>query len=287
MVPDMAFRTGYERFKRHGEAFLIVSPKSLLLHMANAEAIRHVAMRREQFPKWTATYGILRQFGENVLTSEGQVWRTHRKVTSASFNERNAALVFREAILQTQGMLRTWTARAGEPLRTVERDTMRLALNIIGYVGFGLRLLWPGQTLPPGSNPTLVKYASLEAPPGHKMSFVDTMSSLMENILLLLLTPKWLLRILPSARARQSADAYDDYIKYMDEMLEDKMDEARKGDRVEEGMDLMGQLARTAYRDSADEKAPVLTRDEIIGNAFIMFVAGHETTANTLHFGMV
>lgn len=184
-------------------------------------------------------------------------------------------------------MLRTWTTGCrGEPLRTLDHDTMRLALNIIGYVGFGLRLLWPGQALPPGSDPRLVKYASLDAPPGHKMSFVDTMASLMDNILLLLLllTPKWLLRVLPSARARRSADAYAEYVKYMDEIMEDKLDEARAGDRADEGMDLMVHLARTAYR-SAD--APVLTRDEIMSNAFIMFVAGHETTANTLHFCMV
>lgn len=73
MVPDMSFRTGFERFKRHGDVFLVVSPKTRLLHLANAEAIRHVALRREQFPKWTDDYSIMRQFGENVLTSEGQL----------------------------------------------------------------------------------------------------------------------------------------------------------------------------------------------------------------------
>lgn len=260
--------------------------------MANAEMIRHVTLRREKFPKWTASYGILRQFGENVLTSKGQVWRTHRKVTSASFNERNAALVFREAILQTQGMLQTWTdaASAGEgPLRSVERDTMRLALNIIGYVGFGLRLLWPGLRLLARADRRLAKYASLEAPAGHKLSFVDTMSSVMDNILLLLVTPKRLLRALPVRRAQVAADAYGDYIKYMDEMMEDKIDEARKGGgRASEGMDLMGQLARATYgREAGDEGKAKLTRDENIGNAFIMFVAGHKTTANTLHFAMV
>lgn len=50
-------------------------------------------------------------------------------------------------------------------------------------------------------------------------------------------------------------------------------------------MDLMGQLARTSIQ--ATEKDAVLTRDEIIGNAFIMKLAGHETTANTLHFTFI
>ncbi|PNY29878.1 Cytochrome P450 [Tolypocladium capitatum] len=293
----MAYRTGFERFRRHGEAFFIVSPSLPILMVANAEVLSHIATHREKFPKWTTPYAILRQFGgENVITSEGQVWRMHRKVTSASFNERNAAVIFREAIVQTQGMLRTWMGPTGvrkETLHTVDGDTMRLALNIIGYVGFGLRLLWPGQTLPAGSDPRLVKYASLEAPAGHKMSFADTMAGLMENIMLLLLAPKWLLRALPSKRTRLAADAYEDYVKYMDEMMEEKMEEARKGDGADEGMDLMGHLVQTTYKagqgGSGDNgrSRTVLNREEIISNAFIMFVAGHETTANVLHFAMV
>ncbi|KYK60677.1 hypothetical protein DCS_01815 [Drechmeria coniospora] len=293
MLPDMSYRTGFRMFRRHGEAFLVVSPQSLLLHVANAELIKHMATHREQFPKWTASYSILRQFGENIVTCEGQTWRTHRKVTSPTFNERNSALVFREAIIQTQGMIRTWVGPSGptkETLRTLEKDTMRLALNIIGYVGFGMRLLWPGQTLPPTADPGLLKYGSLDAPAGHSLSFVDTMSSVMENLLLLLVLPHWLLGILPWPRAKESVVAYADYIKYMDELMEDKLEEARAGSHAE-GMDLMGQLVRTTYAareaSSAKGAVPVLGRQEIIGNAFVMFVAGHETTANTLHFAMV
>lgn len=192
MIPDFSYRTRHEWFARVGEAFFVVSPGRLLLMLDNAEAIRQVTLRREQFPKWTETYSILRQFGENVLTTEGSVWRMHRKVTSSTFNEKNAALVFHEAIRQTQGMIRMWTGVKG-PMYSLEHDTMRLALNIIGYVGFGMRLLWPGESLPEGTDPKLAKYGSLEPSEGHLMSFADTMAILLENILLLLLTPKWAL----------------------------------------------------------------------------------------------
>ena len=53
-------------------------------------------------------------------------------------------------------------------------------------------------------------------------------------------------------------------------------------------MDLMGQLAQSKYGEkAAKDKGPKLDDSEIIGNAFIMTVAGHETTANTLHFALV
>ncbi|OTA02437.1 Cytochrome P450 [Trichoderma parareesei] len=288
MIPNFAYRTRHEWFAKLGESFLIASPGGLLMMTDNAETIRTVTLKREHFPKWTAVYSILRQFGENVLTTEGSVWRMHRKVTSASFNERNAALVFREAINQTQGMLRMWTGPSGEtrkePLRTLQHDTMKLALNIISYVGFGMRLLWPGETHPAGTDPKLLKYGSHEPTAGHKLSFTDTMELLLHYLLLLLIVPRWILRMLPFENIKKAVLSYDEYVSYMNELLDEKIDEARKGEHVE-GMDLMGQLAKSSF--GTDTKEATLTRDEIIGNAFIMFVAGHETTANAIHFTII
>ncbi|KAL7930818.1 cytochrome P450 [Trichoderma chlorosporum] len=287
MIPNFAYRTRHEWFAKLGEAFLIASPGGLVMMTDNAETIRTVTLKRELFPKWTAVYSILRQFGENVLTTEGSIWRMHRKVTSASFNERNAALVFREAIAQTQGLLRMWTGPTGtrtEPLKSLQQDTMKLALNIISYVGFGMRLLWPGEVHAAGTDPKIVKYGSHQPSDGHKLNFTDTMEILLRYLLLLLLVPRWILRLIPAKSIKQAVISYDEYVSYMNELLDDKIEDARKGEHTE-GMDLMGQLAKSCF--GTDNKDATLTRDEIIGNAFIMFVAGHETTANAIHFTII
>jgi cytochrome P450 len=168
----------------------------MVMYTDNAEVIRQVATRREHFSKFTEPYAILSIFGDSVLTTEGPSWKMHRKVTSASFNERNAALVFAVAIQQAQGMVGQWLGKGEQRSRTitaVDADTMRLALNIIGYVGFGLRLLWPGQTLPAGMDTRLSKYSALEPAEGHTLSFIDTIVQLLDNVLLLLIVPSWLL----------------------------------------------------------------------------------------------
>ncbi|KAH6985792.1 cytochrome P450 [Ilyonectria sp. MPI-CAGE-AT-0026] len=294
LIPGFSYRTRHERFARHGDVFIIVSPGMLFVMVCNAEAIRQITSRREHFPKLTETYEILRQFGDNVLTSEGAVWRMHRKVTSASFNEKNAAIVFKEAIRQAQGLLRTWTGPTGERKETInslDRDTMRLALNIIAYVGFGLTLLWPDEKLPAEVNLKFAKYGSLEPAIGHKLSFVDTIATMLEYILMLLLVPRWVLRLVPSKKAQLAADSHEDWTKYMRELLDEKIEEAGRGDRVE-GMDLMGQLVRSSYgagqkTGEAVPKKGTLSREDILGNAFIMLVAGHETTANAMHFILI
>lgn len=63
-------------------------------------------------------------------------------------------------------------------------------LNIISYVGFGLRLLWPGQSLPADADARLAKYAALEPASGHTVSFATALAETMDSLLMLLITPK-------------------------------------------------------------------------------------------------
>lgn len=302
MIPDSCYKFGKERFTRHGETFLLVSPGSVTVHATSPEVIRQITSQRDKFPKPIENYHMLKIFGNNVVTTEGMVWKTHRKATSATFNERNAALVFREIIEQMQGMIEGWVDPLGnrsEPLTTLSADITRLTINAISYVGFGLRLLWPGQTLPPDIDPVAAKYSSLDPPPGYSMNFVDTLIELMNYVIPLMLIPGWMLRILPLKSVRRMARAQTNYLKYMDEMMNEKIELVQNGTQTEEGMDFMGQLVKGSYgqkptagslKQTVGGKlvtAPVLTRDEILGNAFIMFVAGHETSANTIHFTMI
>ncbi|KAF4837199.1 Cytochrome P450 3A11 [Colletotrichum tropicale] len=303
-IPNWSYELLHEPFARHGETFMIVSPFQILILTDSAEAIHQITQQREKFPKLVETYAILKQFGENVLTTEGAAWRMHRKVTSATFNEKNAALVFAESIKQAQSMTQKWLGADGKGTKTIEtldHDTMRLALNIISYVGFGMRLLWPGQVLPAGTDPKLTKYSSLEAPPGHTMSFVDAIAEMLEHILVLLLVPRWLLKRLPFKYTKLAMDSHDNYVQYIDELMQDKIEDLQKGDHGDAGMDLMGQLVRSKYGNAGeinggangivskgkDSKIPQLSKSEITGNAFIMLVAGHETTANAMHFGCI
>jgi cytochrome P450 len=288
-----------KRFTRHGDTFALVSPGAIMIHTANADLVKQIIASRDKFPKPCDIYRMLRLFGENVVTTDGNIWKTHRKATSASFHEKNSALVFREIIEQTNGLISTWVDSIGnriEPLASISADISRLTINVIGYVGFGLRLPWPGQVLPPTSNATTAKYASLYPPPGFSLSFADTILRMMNNILLIILLPYWLLRLSPWASHRLAASAYSDYVKYTGEMMDEKIEAVRNGVQVEEGMDFMGALIRGSYdrgekstldSTARSEKRPVLHRDEILGNAFAMFVAGHETSANTIHLTLI
>ncbi|TRX93847.1 hypothetical protein FHL15_005229 [Xylaria flabelliformis] len=272
-----------------GENILIASPTTLMMHTASPEVIHDITSRREDFPKPTEYYKILSMFGHNVVTTEGAIWRMHRKVTSPSFNEKNSALVFRAAIDQAQGMTDYWlkTQKDGG-FHTVEHDTMSLALNIISYAGFGLRLVWPGQPLPADADSKMAKYASFEPPKGHTLTFSESIGGILKHLLPLLLTPRLVLDHVPFRVFKEAKEARENYELYMQEFLQEKVKDVRRGDR-DIGMDIMGSLVATSYQDKQDGgKGGIQLNDsEIIGNAFIMFLAGHETTANVMHFTML
>jgi hypothetical protein len=207
MEPEWAYQTLQTEWERLGtETFIAVSPHTLTLYTQNPELITQITQRREAFPKDVAMYTVLDMFGKSVLTTEGSLWRSHRKITSASFNEKNAAHTFAEAINQTKGMLSMWLGRDGEQTGTsktitsLEHDTMTWALNIIGYVGFGLRLLWPGQEMPKDVDPKLAKYGSLDPPPGHTLPFVDSLAKTLENILAIMIVNETLMGSFGSRR---------------------------------------------------------------------------------------
>ena len=76
-----------------------------------------------------------------------------------------------------------------------------------------------------------------------------------------------------------------------------KKDELVSGTYHESGMDLMGALIKESgmtgeksdagMLENGESGMPQLSEDDILGNAFVFTLAGHETTANSIHFSIV
>jgi cytochrome P450 len=85
----------------------------------------------------------------------------------------------------------------------------------------------------------------------------------------------------------------------MKAIYDQKLAEAKTGQQSE-GMDIMGSLVRSTLTDQNEktkgsqglaEKGQVgqftLSQKDILGNAFVLIIAGHETTANSVHFALM
>lgn len=293
-LPEFTFDYRHEVFKRVGhDTFLTVSPGGMVMYTCEPPVISAITTRRNDFPKPTHIYTSLDIYGKNVVTTEGDVWRKHRKATSPPFTEKNNHLVWDESIRQAQAMLSSWVGQDGQGHQTVDRlmdDTMRLSLNVISAAGFGRRMDWPTSETQSREDETgyidqsKIKNENRDIDPGHTMSYTYAIHCLLDNILLQFLLPRWLLSKIPGVTAKKANEAYHEWGNYMRELLINKKADIESGVAEKETNDILTQLVKQQLIDTDAKKNGQLIESEVLGNIFVLVLAGHETAANSIHF---
>jgi len=139
-------------------------------------------------------------------------------------------------------MLHSWIGRSGNESRTINSisvDTMRFSLHLISRAGFGVRLLWPNETSTGDTNQPHGMINSAQVPAGHTMSFKDALSTLLENLISVMLLPRWLLAWSPFQAQKVAYESFLEWKQYMNELYETKKKEVRGGN-ASGSLDLMG-----------------------------------------------
>ena len=68
---DWPTRLKYEPFRKMGaDTFLVVSAERIVMYTAEANVVSQITSRRSDFPKALEVYGMLKIYGENVVTQE-------------------------------------------------------------------------------------------------------------------------------------------------------------------------------------------------------------------------
>ncbi|KAI1048894.1 hypothetical protein LB506_004766 [Fusarium annulatum] len=269
---DWNYEQIHDLQERIGDTFIIVSPKQIRVFTGNAKASDDLCRRRRDFVKAVALYKPLEIFGRNVVTTEGDDWVRHRRITTPPFNERNSALVWNESKRQATDMLKMW---ASNPKGVVnpQSDTMVLALHVLTAAGFGRSYTF-GSGLE----------SALE---NHSLTYRDSLSLILGNLFTAVFTatlnlPTWML---PS-KFKQVQDAVVNFRQYMAEMVAEEREAMDAG--AEEQDNLMSILVRASENQNKEGKGTRhLTDPEIYGNLFSYNLAGHETTSNTLAYATI
>ncbi|KAF5681669.1 cytochrome P450 monooxygenase 3A7 [Fusarium circinatum] len=269
---DWNYEQIHDLQERIGDTFIIVSPKQIRVFTGNAKASDDLCRRRRDFVKAVALYKPLEIFGRNVVTTEGDDWVRHRRITTPPFNERNSALVWDESKKQATDMLRMW-ASSPKGVVNPQSDTMVLALHVLTAAGFGR-----SYTFGCGLESALEN---------HSLTYRDSLSLILGNLFTAVFTatlnlPTWML---PS-RFKQVQDAVVNFRRYMAEMVAEEREAMDAGQ--EEKDNLMSILVRASENQHKEGKGTRhLTDSEIYGNLFSYNLAGHETTSNTLAYATI
>ncbi|KAG8824703.1 hypothetical protein FRC17_009034 [Serendipita sp. 399] len=270
-------REDYKMFKRRNSDVVACFgyhpyPYWLDIYVADASIAREITSNRTGFPKPTEVYEIVSLYGTNVIASEHDEWKLHRRITAPSFSERNNRLVHDESTRLITDLFSLWS-RQGNGARVEIDDAIELttqfALMVIAAAGFGANFTWDDHQKPAA---------------GYTFTFQKALNVLMANIPFRIAFSDRILGLWK--HGRNIRDASRDFKGYMDNLIQDRKQQVPEDRRA----DLLSNLIAAADLENAEmdknrSKYP-FGDEELAGNVFVFLFAGHETTSNTLAFAL-
>lgn len=192
--------------------------------------------------------------------------------------------VWDESLRQAVAMLRSWTdaAQVTSGIKSMQRDTRTLSLNVLAATGF--RKSYDFQ----GSDDDLMGEAS---------SYRNALQTVLDNAILIMIVPnKYRRGFFVPKKLVKVGDAARAFKGHMEQMLDAETKALRESKPGSGGimtafvralsLHEKELVAKPAAKESKDGKKG-LSIDEIFSNIFVINFAGHDTTANTLAFAML
>ncbi|KAF7506030.1 hypothetical protein GJ744_012277 [Endocarpon pusillum] len=268
------FRERWAMQTELGRSFVLAAPGGVEVWTADPEAAIQILSRRKDFLQMEIAARIMSLFGHNVTSSDGDEWQRHRKIVAPVLNERIMAAVWDESRNQARQMMDAFTNK-GEKERAETNVALEglktLAINVMVTVAYGVRTPWA----------LAVSYE--KAPPGHSISFMETMSSIVNNLIPAAFISSYVLSqpFMP-AGLKKLGDAKREFPLYAHEMI------AKQRESRDIQNNLIGALVRAADDSPWATKAKMyLSESEIIGNIFNITIAGFDTTANAIAYAFL
>jgi cytochrome P450 len=226
-----------------------VGPTRLLYLLNHPDYVKQVLIDDpENFRKGLGLHHARKVLGDGLLTSQGELWKRHRKIIQPSFHHARVATFVDVIVEETDAMLARWREQTRAVSLDIGAEMTRLTLGVLGRTLLAADLTtdaWIGE------------------------AFHVVQEQAMLDMSTLGMVPHW--APLPHTnRFRAAKRALE---RYVQELI-DGQHSLPDGD----GQDMLTRLI-DAYRDEPDEGLRFRRlRDELV----TMLLAGHETTSSTL-----
>ncbi|KZT20304.1 cytochrome P450 [Neolentinus lepideus HHB14362 ss-1] len=255
----------YKRFKSQTISCISLIGGPTMIYTSSIHVAKQILNGRPEVckaPDASAVVSTL--WGDNIVSSEHDMYKRHRRIVGPAFTRSAYVLVAQEAGKLYREMIETetWASSGGGDIQSIDHHTSKFALGIISRCAFGLPFPW---------------FNALTN--ARESSFHNEISTVCEASVLRLAAPGWLWH-LPFKRLRNIDRAFQGVSSFMTSFISSKKFEL--GSQVE-GARLQTQdlLTRLVAASEAEGKNGLMDQ-ELFGNVFMFLLAGHETTANAL-----
>ncbi|KAF1974035.1 cytochrome P450 [Bimuria novae-zelandiae CBS 107.79] len=280
-------RERYRAHEEHGELFTICTPGGNYVKISNFDVADDILKRKDEFGRDLEAFAVLNIYGKNLATTEGKEWMRHRKVAAVTFTEKNAELVWGEALKEASQMLEYWRDRAKKPIRTLAQDTQIFSLNVLAAALFDRSYPFEGREESEAREQAIGANAKNGA-----FGYRESIATILHMIVPIMVFGEKKLREswwLPKGwqKAGYAVANFRDYVTHL-------INEERVA--IAQGATSSANLVTNLVRACEDESSgslktdnstgskAILTKDEIISDLFVFAFAGNDTTALTLAY---
>lgn len=240
----------HENFQKFGDSFRVkVGPGKSVVFTRDPSLIRHILQKQHKFYNKSPlqTRDLAKYIGHGILTSNGDHWRTHRRMVQPAFHKKKLA-----------GLMTEMANAIRCEVQRIQPDRTFDVFPLMGDLAFQV------------VSRTLFSRSDIK----QSMAKLKAITEANQNMLIREMRQpylKWWLRL--SGQIREHVDLYGDACKLLNGIIEERIASGEDKD------DLLDMLLQARYEDGSP-----MSREQLIDEVLILFIAGHETTANALSF---
>lgn len=221
-----------------------------MVYLSHPETIKHVLQTNNKNYKKGIEYEHLKPvLGEGLLTSEGDFWLRQRRLAQPAFHRDKIAHFSEQMVVCTEGILKGWENKKSVD---VHSEMMHLALDIVGK--------------------TLLSTNVLDEANEVEKALEISIEESYHRVQALINLPLWL----PVPRHLRYNKSRESLNKIVGKIIEGRRNSSQRYN------DLLEMLMDVQDEDTGEKMSDKQLRDEVM----TIFLAGHETTANALTWGL-
>ena len=239
-----------ENFKKYGDTFRVeVSPWQKIVFTRDPDIVQQVLQKQhKKFQKSPLqTRDLAKYIGHGLLTSEGEHWRTHRRMIQPAFHKKKLV-----------GLLDIMEQAIQEELKRIKPNTDQDIYPLMGDLAFQV----------------VAKALFSRSDIQDKMRKLQHITETNQKMLIREMRQpylKWWFKL--SGKIKKHLKYSEESRELLNGLIEDRI--ALENDKD----DLLDMLLKATYEDGTH-----MPRRQLIDEVLILFTAGHETTANALSF---
>jgi hypothetical protein len=153
-----------------------------MLMTCDPHLVKQVLSRGQEFHAPVEVLSLYNLYGPTLASSEGEQWRLYRKITTPFFNTKTYQMVWKESLDKADRLSVQWSSRETY-ITDVKGEVMsKLNLRVIAKVFYNEELQY--------NQSDATKDV---APPGHLLTFSESINAVLSNLSTIFGLPKWLL----------------------------------------------------------------------------------------------